>query len=131
MGLIEAVKESSRTALEDPVIEHIAVVAIYIGLTAIGQVVPFGIIFTLPIATIFILYVFEEQYSWEAADPEAQEEEAATPPPPPPQQEQQGESASPKPPQQEAEDKSAPPEPPKASPGSGEQETGGGEEKKE
>ena len=126
MGLIEAVKESSRTALEDPVIEHIAVVAIYIGLTAIGQVVPFGIIFTLPIATIFILYVFEEQYSWEAAAPEA-----ATPPPPPPQQEQQEESASPDPQQQEAKDETAPPEPPKAAPESVEQETGEGEEKKE
>lgn len=94
MGLIEAVKESSSTALEDPVIEHVAVVAIYIGFNAIGQVVPFGIIFTLPIATIFILYVFEEQYSWDTATPASPQEEEASPPPPPPplQQEPQEES---------------------------------------
>ena len=35
MGLIEAVKESSRMAMEDPVVEHVAVVAIYIGLSLI------------------------------------------------------------------------------------------------
>ena len=107
MGLIEAVKESSRTALEDPVVEHVAVVAIYLGLNAIGQVVPFGIIFTLPIATLFILYVFE-QYPWEEAQPAAQEEPTAAAPPPPPQPEAQ--EAPPEPPPQ-PEVKEAAPEP--------------------
>lgn len=86
MGLIEAVKESSRMAMEDPVVEHVAVVAIYIGITAVGQVVPFGIIFTMPIATLFLLYAFEEKCGVEETQPEQSEEPAAeaSPPPQPP-----------------------------------------------
>jgi len=87
MGLIEAVKESSRMAMEDPVVEHVAVVAIYIGITALGQVVPFGIVFAMPFATLFLLYAFEEKCGVETgkAQPEKRREpEAAAPPPPPP-----------------------------------------------
>jgi len=67
MGLIDAVKESSRMALQDPVVEHITVVAIYIGVNLIGQVVPFGMIFTLPFATLFLLFAFEERCGLEPA----------------------------------------------------------------
>ncbi len=91
LGLIEAVKESSRMAMEDPVVEHVAVVAIYIGITAIGQVVPFGIIFTMPIATLFLLYSFEEKCGLEETLSEQSEEQTtagpSAPPPPPLQQE--------------------------------------------
>ena len=84
MGLIEAVKESSRMAMEDPITGHVAVVAIYIGITAIGQVVPLGIIFTMPIATLFLLYTFEEKCgAEETPDEKIEETEAAAPPPPP------------------------------------------------
>jgi len=96
MGLVEAVKESSRMAMEDPVTEHVAVVAIYIGLTAIGQVVPFGIIFTMPIATLFLLYAFEEKCGAEEKPSEKIEEaEATSPPPPPPQPENDEETPMP------------------------------------
>lgn len=118
MGLIEAAKESSRTALEDPIIEHVAVVAIYLGLTALGQVVPFGIIFTLPIATLFILYVFE-QYPWEGAPPQEKEEPASEPPPPPPPQQ---EAQTPAP--ETDEPKETPPETEKSESDDGEQEKG-------
>ncbi|MFZ5797421.1 MAG: hypothetical protein ACOY3O_03245, partial [Thermodesulfobacteriota bacterium] len=37
MGLIDALKESSRMAMEEPITEHIVVVALFIGITAIGQ----------------------------------------------------------------------------------------------
>lgn len=88
LGLIEAVKESSRMALEDPVSEHLAVVAIYIVITAIGSAIPFGFIVTMPIATLFILYAFEEKCGpppkkIEKPTPEAPK---PTPPPPPPPQ---------------------------------------------
>lgn len=98
LGLIEAVKESSRMALEDPVVEHIAVVAIYIGITALGQVVPFGIIFTMPIATLFMLYAFEEKCGAEQTLPEKNKGPApAAPPPPPPPPQQKSEGTSPEP----------------------------------
>jgi hypothetical protein len=98
LGLIEAVKESSRMALEDPVVEHIAVVAIYIGITALGQVVPFGIIFTMPIATLFMLYAFEEKCGVEQTLPKKNKGPAsAAPPPPPPPPQQKSEETSPEP----------------------------------
>jgi hypothetical protein len=98
LGLIEAVKESSRMALEDPVVEHIAVVAIYIGITALGQVVPFGIIFTMPIATLFMLYAFEEKCGAEQTLPKKNKGPAtAAPPPPPPPPQQKSEETSPEP----------------------------------
>ena len=114
LGLVEAVKESSRMAMEDPVVEHVAVVAIYIGITAIGQVVPFGIIFTMPIATLFLLYAFENKCGVEETPPEKKEEPAAAaPPPPPPKPEAQEAQSEPeeKTPAAEPEEKEAAPEP--------------------
>jgi hypothetical protein len=96
LGIVDAVKESSRMAMEDPIVEHIAVVAIYIGLTALGQVVPFGIIFTMPIATLFMLYAFEEKCGEAPAKPVQKAAPAAAPPPPPPPK-QEEKKAAPKP----------------------------------
>ncbi len=87
LGLVEAVKESSRMAMEDPVVEHVAVVAIYIGITALGQVIPFGIIFALPIATLFLLNAFEEKCGIEEVSTEKNEEPSQSAPEPPPQEE--------------------------------------------
>ena len=69
LGLIDAVKESSRMALEEPVAEHIAVVALYIGITAIGQSFILGALFTQPFATIFILLVYETKIKKELPQP--------------------------------------------------------------
>lgn len=116
LGLIDAVKESSRMALEDPVTEHVAVVAIYIGITALGQVVPFGIIFTLPIATLFMLHAFEEKCGVEQTPVEKSQGPATVappPPPPPPQPESEkkvSEPASPPPQPQNEETASEPDE---------------------
>lgn len=81
LGVTDAVRESSRMAMEEPVGEHFAVVAIYLGVNALGQVVPFGIIFTMPFATLFLVYAFEEKTS--GTLPEGEVKEAVTPPPPP------------------------------------------------
>lgn len=94
MGLIEAVKESSRMAMEDPVTEHVAVVAIYIGITALGQIVPLGVIFTMPIATLFLLYAFEEKCGAETVPAEKVVQPAAAAPPPPPPGPKTGEVTS-------------------------------------
>jgi len=59
MGLIDAIMESYRLAMEKPVIDHLVVVAIYIGLISMGQSVIFGVLFTLPLATLFILSAYE------------------------------------------------------------------------
>ncbi|CAK8716932.1 Glycerophosphoryl diester phosphodiesterase membrane domain-containing protein [Candidatus Electrothrix laxa] len=59
LGLIEAVKESSRMALDDPIAEHIAVVAVLIILDSIGSSIVFGTLLTHPYACLFILSVYE------------------------------------------------------------------------
>lgn len=74
LGMIDAIRESSRMALEQPVTEHIAVVALYIGITAIGQSFILGALFTQPFATIFILLVYEQKTRTEAVDPVQQRE---------------------------------------------------------
>ncbi len=59
MELIDAIRESGRLALEKPVVDHLVVVAIYIGLVSMGQSVILGVLFTLPLATLFILSAYE------------------------------------------------------------------------
>ncbi len=59
MKLIDAIRESSRLALEKPVADHLVVVAIYVGLVSLGQSVILGILFSLPLATLFVLSVYE------------------------------------------------------------------------
>ncbi|MGB5684955.1 MAG: hypothetical protein WBM35_04025, partial [Candidatus Electrothrix sp.] len=59
LGLVEAVKESSRMALDDPIAEHIAVVAVLIILESIGSSVVFGTLLTHPYSCLFILSVYE------------------------------------------------------------------------
>ncbi|MDW7771277.1 MAG: hypothetical protein SCH71_00140 [Desulfobulbaceae bacterium] len=79
MGLIDAVKESSSMALQKPVVDHAVVVALYLGITALGQSVIFGMLFTQPFATLFILSAFLERNNPEIA-PEP--DKMTTPPPP-------------------------------------------------
>ncbi len=58
MGLVDAVKESSRLAMQDPVVEHIVAVALYLGITAIGNSIILGVLFTQPFATLFMMSVY-------------------------------------------------------------------------
>jgi len=89
LGVIEAAKESSRMAMEDPVVDHVAVVAIYIGITALGQVLfPITTLFTMPIATLFILYAFEEKCGVEEAQP-VKDEKPVSPAPPQPEKKEE------------------------------------------
>jgi len=77
LGLIEAIKESSRMALDEPVGEHIAVVAVLIILESIGSSVVFGTLLTHPYSCLFILSVYESKRRRQISGPEA------APPPPP------------------------------------------------
>ncbi|HBI15784.1 MAG TPA: hypothetical protein DDY20_09775 [Desulfobulbaceae bacterium] len=86
MGLIDAVKESSRLAMEDPIAEHFVVVALFIGIIAIGQSFVIGSLFTQPFATLFILLVYELKTGKEPPKP-ATAPATPSPPPPPPEQE--------------------------------------------
>ncbi len=80
LGLIDAVKTSSRMALEPPVGEQIAVVTVFLIINSIGNSTGIGVLFTQPFATLFILLVYERKrrrkitFSTNAQN---------TPPPPP------------------------------------------------
>jgi hypothetical protein len=74
MGLIEAAKESSRMALEEPVNEHLAVVVFFIAFSSLGSASVFGSILTLAFSSLFILSVYEyrrKKTRRELTEPEA------------------------------------------------------------
>ena len=59
LGLVEAFKESGRMAMEPPVGEHVAVVAVFLVLNSIGNSTGIGVLFTQPFAVLFVLSVYE------------------------------------------------------------------------
>ena len=61
LGLMDAIKTSSRMAMEPPVNEHIAVVAVFLIINSIGNSTGIGVLFTQPFATLFILLVYERK----------------------------------------------------------------------
>jgi hypothetical protein len=77
LGLIDAVKQSySIVTKKESVVDHIVVFILFIGISAIGSSVFIGSLFTQPLATIFLLSIYE---TLGKAKP-------ATPPGPPPAQ---------------------------------------------
>jgi hypothetical protein len=86
LGLVEAIKESSRLALEPPVGEYIVVIFIFLIINSIGNSTAIGIFFTQPFATIFILLVYEikRRRMLPYSKKTTKKETFTAPPPPPP-----------------------------------------------
>ena len=63
MGLIEAVKESYAMARQGAVADHIVAMIIFLFISAIGNSVFIGWLFTQPLATVFLLSVYAEKTS--------------------------------------------------------------------
>ncbi len=63
LGTIEAIKKSYRIAVSDNIVEHIIVAVLFFGISAIGSSFLLGSLFTQPLATIFLLSVYDEQTS--------------------------------------------------------------------
>ncbi len=61
LGLIDAVKKSAELALEGQILDHIIVTVLYVAIMAVGSSVFVGILFTQPLATVFLMSVFEEK----------------------------------------------------------------------
>ncbi|MFP7754450.1 hypothetical protein ACLG6S_07320 [Thermodesulfobacteriota bacterium B35] len=59
MGLVDAARESIRMAMEPPLAEQLAVVAVYLVLNSIGNSTGIGLLFTQPYGTLFVLSVYE------------------------------------------------------------------------
>lgn len=72
MGVVDAVKESARMALDGVLVEHIVVVILFLGITAIGGSVFIGSLFTQPFATVFLMSVYLERTAGLPAKTEGQ-----------------------------------------------------------
>ncbi len=60
-GLIDAVKESTSMAFQDNIAEHAVVAILFMIISAIGGSIFIGFLFTQPLATLFLLSVYEEK----------------------------------------------------------------------
>ena len=67
LGLFDAIKESYSMAMQGALVDHIVVVIIFIGINAVGSSVFIGSLFTQPLATIFLLSVYEKKINLESA----------------------------------------------------------------
>jgi len=80
MGLMDALKESWRMATKAPVSNQFIVMILYMVIVALGGSIAVAVLFTQPLATFFVLSVYEERLNGD---------QAATPPPTPPEIEQE------------------------------------------
>ncbi len=82
LNLVEAVKASIRMAMEPPISEHLAVVAVFLVLTSLGNSTGLGSLLTQPFATLFVLSVYEAKRRRLLPGPKTAT--TSSPPPPPP-----------------------------------------------
>ena len=61
MGLIDAIKESWRMAVQDPIGDHIIITIVYIAILSIGGSLPFVILLAQPLATFILLSFYDER----------------------------------------------------------------------
>ena len=61
MGLMDAIKESWSMATRSPVSDQFILVVLYMVIVALGGSIAIAILFTQPLATFFILSVYEER----------------------------------------------------------------------
>lgn len=81
-GLADAVKESFRMVTGDDIMDHAITALLFIAVTAVGSSVFIGWIFTQPLATIFLLSVYEQKVTGTPPAPPAPKEPPSPPPRP-------------------------------------------------
>jgi 4-hydroxybenzoate polyprenyltransferase len=67
MGLVDAIKESYAMARRADLVDHVVVVIIFTAISMIGGTVFIGVLFTQPLATLFLLSTYEENIGGGAA----------------------------------------------------------------
>lgn len=61
LGIMDAIKESYAMARKGQLVDHVVIVIIYLAITTIGGSVFIGVLFTQPLATLFLLSTYEEK----------------------------------------------------------------------
>ncbi len=64
MGVIDAVKESAAIVLQrDKIMDHVVAALVFTGILTIGNSVVVGWLFTQPLATLFLIQVYDREIS--------------------------------------------------------------------
>jgi uncharacterized membrane protein len=58
LGLIDAIKKSYSMVTKDQLVDHVVVFILFVGISAIGSSVFIGSLFTQPLATLFLMSVY-------------------------------------------------------------------------
>ena len=61
MGMVDAIKQSYAMGRQGDLVDHVVVVIIFTAITMIGGTVFIGVLFTQPLATLFLLSTYEEK----------------------------------------------------------------------
>lgn len=61
LGLIESIKKSFAMSRRVELVDHLAVVIIFMAISITGRLVFFGMLLTMPLATLFLLSTYEER----------------------------------------------------------------------
>lgn len=61
LGIVDAVKESYAMAMRGERVDHVVVTIIFLAITTLGGTVFIGVLFTQPLATLFLLSTYEEK----------------------------------------------------------------------
>ncbi|MGD8561369.1 MAG: hypothetical protein PVG03_02495 [Desulfarculaceae bacterium] len=80
LGLMDAIKQSIAMARQVSFGEHLVLVIIFLGISALGGAVMFGTLFTQPLATVILLLAYNDRVQAGTSGSAGQ----APPPPPPP-----------------------------------------------
>ncbi|MGE0083497.1 MAG: hypothetical protein AB7S75_03670 [Desulfococcaceae bacterium] len=72
-SVIDAIKESFRMVTSNDIMDHIITAILFLGISTIGGSVFIGFLFTQPLATIFLMIVYEEKISTNPPRPPAAE----------------------------------------------------------
>ncbi len=60
LGIIEAIKESFSMVTKEQLVDHMVVFILFVGISAIGSSVFIGSLFTQPLATLFLMSVYNK-----------------------------------------------------------------------
>jgi hypothetical protein len=69
LGLVDAVMESYEMVTKDGVRDHVVALVIFAGISAVGSSVLLGVLFTQPLATIFLVSIYLSLAGAEAPAP--------------------------------------------------------------
>jgi uncharacterized membrane protein len=59
LGLIDAIKTSYAMSIKGSIADHFVMIIIFLGIVMIGNAVFIGSLFTQPLATVFLLLVYD------------------------------------------------------------------------